>query len=84
MQASREVADRTSILGCLYDCQRDAADVVGWEEANRIGTREVELARGDKRVFRVLKGLRRDGLITRSGGFCWLTKAGRRWARDLR
>lgn len=66
------VTTRDDILATLRQIQTDAAAAVGDSEAARIGCREVELVRGDRRVWPTLRALRAEGLITRSNGFCWI------------
>lgn len=71
-----EAPTRDDILATLRQQQIDAAGVVGAEEAERIGVREVELVRGDRRVWAILRALCGEGLITRSSGYCWLKQDG--------
>ena len=78
------MTDSSEILGCLLDCQNDAAAGVGADDASRIGTREVELVSHDRRVWPILKQLRSEGLIKRSQGYCWLTPPGRVAAAEAR
>lgn len=57
------------IYGTLEQIARDAKEP-------RIGTREIELARGSamerKLAFAALKKLRAEGKIQRSNGYCWI------------
>jgi len=55
------------VLGTLADIRLAAGEP-------RIGTREVELVRGDGRIWWVLKKLRAEGKITRACRYCWITE----------
>jgi hypothetical protein len=69
-QVRSSSALRRDIIDLLIDCAREAGKP-------RIGTREVEIVSFHRdvsatQVFRILTSLRKEGLIARSNGFCWL------------
>ncbi len=63
---------QADLLGTLHQTRLDAGEP-------RIGVREVELVRSSRGaparlVWAALRALRREGRITRSGGYTWITE----------